>query len=385
MCMKNLFFALFITSFFSCSLEAQDLNWNTSAIPNNSLSFNFGSIGSPASAVTYAVTGPGTITAGPTRFTTAQGDITWRTAITFAAVSDLKVYTLTFNPAVCGLSFILYDIDGNNTSGDRAILNANYLGSPQTITMTALDPGFPGGPPTITGSGTATATGTGTQGNQTDDRVQISIPGCTSSLTIQYGNNPAGAAGGRSFSIGNLNWTGSTLPVTFTHFSGQKIADGIISLKWKSENEINVSKYEIERSIDGNSFVSAGFINTLSSDGNYTFTDNTPTKGVLFYRIKEIDLDARFQYSSVIALRFAEGNRPGITVFPSPASQYIYITTDNNSLLNKIMIFTSDGKMMLQQNGPGNKIDISNFPTGLYRVKTISKSGEVSLSSFMKR
>jgi len=383
--MKILLFTLPFTSLFSFFTAAQDLNWNTSAIPNNSLSFNFGSIGSPASSVTYAVTGPGTITAGPTRFTTAQGDNAWRTAITFAAVSDLKTYTLTFNPAVCNLSFIIYDIDGNNTSGDRAIINANYLGSAQNITMTALDPGFPGGAPTITGSGTSTATGTGTQGNQTDDRVQISIPGCTSTLTIQYGNNPAGAAGGRSFSIGNLSWTGSTLPVAFAHFSGQKIADGIVSLKWKTENEVNVSKYEIERSTDGNNFISAGFINTLSPDGNYVFTDYTPTEGVLFYRIKEIDLDARFQYSSIIALRFTTGVKPGITVFPSPANQYIYITTNDNSQLNKIMIFTSDGKMLLQKNNPGNRIDISNLPAGLFRVKTVSKTGEVFHSSFMKR
>lgn len=377
---------LFVSALFCNSLLfAQDLNWNTSAIPNNSLSFNFGSIGSPSSAVTYAVTGPGTITAGPTRFTTAQSDITWRTAITFGAVSDLKVFTLTFNPAVCGLTFILYDIDGNNTSGDRAILNANYLGSPQNITMTALDPSFPGGSPTITGSGTTTATGTGTQGNQTDDRVQISIPGCTSTLTIQYGNNPAGAAGGRSFSIGNLNWIGSTLPIVFTHFSGQKIAEGVISLKWNSEKEVNVSKFEVERSIDGNNFISAGFINTLSSDGKYTFTDNTPTKGVLFYRIKEIDLDGRFQYSSVIALKFNNEVKSGITIFPNPASHSIFITTKNNSEIQLIRIFDSNGKNVLRNEGTENNIDISRLPSGLYRVIVIDRNGDSSSSSFIKK
>lgn len=383
--MKNLFCFFFLISASIQSLVAQDLNWNTSVIPDNSTSFNFGSIGSPASAVTYAVTGPGTITAGPARFTTAQADVAWRTAITFATVSDLKVYTLTFNPAVCGLSFILYDIDGTNASGDRAIVTANYLGTPQNITITALDPGFAGGPPTITGSGTSTATATGTQGNQTDDRVQVSIPGCVSNLIIQYGNNPAGAAGGRSFSIGNLSWSTNTLPVTFTQFSGKKIADNLIELNWKSENELNVSKYEIERSTDGNNFVSAGFINTLSPVGRYSFRDNTPTRGSLFYRIKEIDNDARFQYSSVIALRFAASIKQGITVFPSPASQYVFVTMNNNSQLDKLMIFSSDGKIMIQKNGPENKIDIHHFPAGLYRIKAISNTGEISVLSFIKQ
>jgi hypothetical protein len=378
--MKTILVALVILA--SINLYSQDLNWNTSAIPNNSLSFNFGSIGTPASAVTYAVTGPGTITTGPIRFTTAQGDGAWRTAITFAAVNDLKVYTFTFNSAVCGLSFILYDIDGNNAlGGDRAIVTANNSGSPQNITMAALD----ASPPTITGSGTATATATGTQGNQTDDRVQVTITGCVSTLTIQYGNNPAGPTGGRSFSIGNLSWSTNTLPVTFTQVSGQKIADGVIALKWKSENEVNVSKYEIERSTDGNNFISAGFVTTLSSDGNYSFTDNTLTRGILFYRIKEIDIDTRFQYSSVIALRFATGAKQGITVFPSPASQYIYVTMNDNSLLDKLIIFTNAGKIMFQKNGPENKIDIQHLPAGLYRIKATNKTGEVFVSSFIRR
>ena len=360
---------------------AQDLNWNTSAIPNNSTSFNFGSIGSPASNVTYAVTGPGTITTGPLRFTTTQGDGAWRTAITFAVVSDLKVYTLTFNPAVCGLSFKLYDIDGDNTNGDRAIVTANYLGSPQNITMTALDPG----PPTITGSGTATATSTGTQGNQTDDRVQVTILGCISTLTIQYGNNPAGATGGRSFSIGNVDWPTSTLPVSFLSFSGQKITDGVILLKWVVENEINVSKYEIERSIDGQNFFSAGFVTSLNQAHNYSFRDNTPTQNTLFYRIKQIDIDGRIQFSTVIALKFNTGVQKGITLFPNPASSSVFITTNNNALIEKIQFFDFNGKTVLQKQGTENKIDISTLSKGLYRVKVTDNTGEIYTGTLIKQ
>jgi Secretion system C-terminal sorting domain len=240
-------------------------------------------------------------------------------------------------------------------------------------------------PPTITGSGTATATGTGTQGNQTDDRIQVTVPGCVTTLTIQYGNNPAGATGGRSFSIGNLSWSTSTLPVRFSQFTGQKITSGIIQLKWLSENGININKYEIERSTDGQNFVSAGSITALNPAGSYSFNDHVATQGTLFYRIKESDLDTRFQYSPVIALHFSATSNPGITVFPNPTTQSIFITTNDNSIIEKMIIFNSNGKIVFQKSGPENKVDVSQFSSGLYLLKIIKKTGDPSSSSFLKK
>ena len=379
--MKTLLLALL---FATVSVNAQDLNWSTSAIPDNSISFNFGPIGSPASTVTYAVTGAGAITTGPLRYITAQGDGAWRTAITFASVSDLKVYTLTFSPGVCGLSFIIYDIDGDNTNGDRAIVTANRSGTPQNITITALDPGFPGGAPTITGSGTTTATATGTQGNQTDDRVQVTIPGCITTLTIEYGNNPSGGTGGRSFSIGNLGWPTSTLPVTFISFSGQKKANNAVQLNWSTATELNADKYEIERSADGQNFITTGFVTALNQAGNYIFTDYTPTQGILFYRIKEIDIDGRFQYSTTIALKFNTLTLKGISIFPNPAGNSVYITSNSNTPLDKVQIFDFSGKTVFEKQGTVNKIDISSLSKGLYRVKATDRNGEISTKTLVK-
>lgn len=362
-----------------------DLAWNTSSIINNSTSHNFGAIGTPASAVTYAITGPGSIVAGPTRFRTAQDDSSWRTQLNFTSVADLKTTTFTFNSAVCNLVFNLYDIDGNNTSGDRAIVTADYLGTPEIINLEALDPAFPGGPPTITGSGTTTATATGTQGNQSDDRVQVMIPGCVSTLTIQYGNNPAGAAGTRSFSIGDMSWVTNTLPVNFINFSGQKMGTNAVQLNWAVENETGVAKYEIERSKDGQVFESAGFITLLNNTGRYSFVDNIAPQGTLFYRIKEIDLDGRVKYSSVIALRFSPISNGEITVFPNPVNHSLFITTNDNIVIQKIMVFDSNGKIVIQRTGTENQLDVSKLSAGLYRVRVIKANGVSAASTFLKK
>lgn len=362
-----------------------DLVWNTSAIPDLSTSYNFGSIGSPAVNVNYAITGPGTILAGPTRFKTAQDDSSWRTQLNFTSVSDLKTSTLTFNSAVCGLVFNLYDVDGDNTNGDRAIVTADYLGTPQTITMTALDPAFPGGPPTITGSGTNTATATGTQGNQSDDRVQVMIPGCVSTLTIQYGNNPSGVAGTRSFSIGDLNWNISTLPVSFLNFSGQKTATNAILLNWTVGNEIGIAKYEIESSKDGQQFEYVGNVTAYNTTGSYSFTDNVAAVGTLFYRIKEIDIDGRYQFSSIIVLRFTAISNADITVFPNPANHSLFITTNDNSVIQKIIVFDGNGKIVIQHTGAENHVDVSKLSAGIYWVRVIKSNGEAAASTFLKK
>lgn len=362
-----------------------DLIWNTSAIPNNSTSYNFGSIGSPASAVTYTISGPGSILTGPTRYTTAQADISWRTQVNFTSVADLETTTFTFNSAVCNLVFNLYDIDGDNSSGDKAIVTADYLGTPEIINMEALDPAFAGGPPTITGSGTTTATATGTQGNQSDDRVQVMIPGCITTLTIQYGNNPAGAAGTRSFSIGDMGWSSNVLPVNFINFSGQKTGTNAIQLKWAVGHETSVAKYEIERSKDGQQFENAGFVTMLNTTGRYSFIDNVAAQGTLFYRIKEIDQDGRIKYSSVIALRFPATTNADIAVFPNPVSQSLFITTNDNSIIQKITVFDGNGKVVLQRTGTENQLDVSRLAAGLYRVRVIKANGESAAATFLKK
>ena len=246
-------------------LFAQNLNWNTVSYTTGSLSTNFGTIGLPATTTSLTITGStAQINSGfpikyianpPGSGNDCSVNCALRSSITYTTLAQSTIYTFTFLPAVTGLSFNLYDVDGDNSNGDQAVVTASGS-SAQNITMTSLDAGGP----TVTGSGTTTATARGTQGNTTDQRVGISIIGGVTSLVITYSNNPSGSAGNRSFSIGNMNWSG-TLPVKIASFSGRKIAANSVLLKWKTENEVNLSKYEIERSTDGLNFIHTGVVN----------------------------------------------------------------------------------------------------------------------------
>jgi len=210
--MKNTFGLLALLCTSSCF--SQDLNWNTVSYTTGSLSTNFGSIGNPATTVSLNVTGNSNRINGgfPIKYAanpsgTANDcavNCALRSSVTFVASGEFVAYTFTFSPAVTGLSFRIYDIDGTDAaSGDQATVTSVNGSTGQNITMTT-----PSGP-TITGSGTTTAIARGTQGNTTDDFADVSIISGVTSLTVSYANNPNNpTAGNRSFSIGNFSWSG---------------------------------------------------------------------------------------------------------------------------------------------------------------------------------
>jgi hypothetical protein len=384
---------LFSAFFWGVVSSAQDLNWNTVSYTTGSLSANFGSIGSPPSTVSMNITGnTNRIDAGfPVKYIAnppGPGDdcivnCALRTSVTFASLTENLTYTFSFSPAVSGLSFRIYDIDGTDaSSGDQANVTASGPTGSQNITMTNLN--TPAS--TITGSGTTSATVRGTQGNTTDHQTLVSISGFVSTLVIVYGNNPNNpTAGNRSFSIGNMNWTG-TLPVRWISFSGWMQTNGSVDLNWITETEINTSHYEIERSKDGQNYTVVGQLAARGSDRNiYRYIDASPGSGNSFYRIRQFDIGGRFEFSNIVLIRPGKNNDSRFTITPNPASQYILVSSAANVQISRLQIFDVTGRLQYESISGINRVDISSFRPGLYTVKIENKSGDIFTASFMKK
>jgi 1,4-alpha-glucan branching enzyme len=95
--------------------------------------------------------------------------------------------------------------------------------------------------------------------------------------------------------------TAVALPVTIVNFSGRS-NDGNNLLSWQVENEINVVRYELQRSTDGTHFENIGLVSANGSR-NYSYTDNDISLNpVYFYRLKTYDADGTYNYSSIIKL-----------------------------------------------------------------------------------
>jgi hypothetical protein len=114
-----------------------------------------------------------------------------------------------------------------------------------------------------------------------------------------------------------------TLPVTLLSFNGA-LKNNTTQLNWVAENQVNFDRYEIERSSNGTSFSSVGskapIQNNTSARENYQYSDDltAATGNVFFYRLKMVDADGTFKYSSIIVIRKDQKSIVGITIIPNP-------------------------------------------------------------------
>jgi hypothetical protein len=93
-----------------------------------------------------------------------------------------------------------------------------------------------------------------------------------------------------------------TLPLTLISFTATKLSSGKVELTWKTAQEINVSHFYIERSLDGRKWVRIGQTTAKGQQGTvetYSFTDSKPEGDVNYYRLHVIDYDAKSDYSPV--------------------------------------------------------------------------------------
>lgn len=99
-------------------------------------------------------------------------------------------------------------------------------------------------------------------------------------------------------------WFGDTpLPVELTSFAANVNANGHVVLNWSTATEINNQMFEIQRSNSNTDFVTIGYVNgagTTTEEQNYSYTDRTVATGNYSYRLKQIDFDGSYHYSSIV-------------------------------------------------------------------------------------
>lgn len=106
------------------------------------------------------------------------------------------------------------------------------------------------------------------------------------------------------------------LPLKLLSFTG-KIANGATFLKWVATEQNAVSHFEIQKSVDGVFFTTVGRKNTFAFTAEtheYSFVDNTAGERLNYYRLKIVDENGSFEYSSIIKI-FALASTEGFATF----------------------------------------------------------------------
>lgn len=123
-----------------------------------------------------------------------------------------------------------------------------------------------------------------------------------------------------------LNISGGALPVEFLSFAG-KLSGASIILDWSTAREVGNDHFELERSFDGELFSPIATIKgtaSASEVSTYEYTDESPSYGKNFYRLKQVDFDKDYVYSSIISVdRSAENSE--VKISPNPVSSQLYL------------------------------------------------------------
>jgi hypothetical protein len=137
-----------------------------------------------------------------------------------------------------------------------------------------------------------------------------------------------------------------TVPVKFTSITAENVSKNTNKINWKVENEINIIRYNIEKSNDGRSFISIGNLASMYNNGQsgaYQFVDSLVGSNTVFYRVKSIDLDGSHSYSNIVRLTDL-GNKNKLYVSPNPVECKIINLYFKNQPKGKYVINVLDAK-----------------------------------------
>lgn len=181
---------------------------------------------------------------------------------------------------------------------------------------------------------------------------------------------------------------GGPLPVTLKSFVATLIKTNLIKLDWATLQEINCDRYEVERSIDGKIFTTAGTVKGhgfTSLDMYYSLNDDvTAINGaVVYYRLRQVDIDGRSSFSKVVSVRLKKST--DFTISPNPFSSYVNINIDwKNNETTVVKIFNMSGKEIFAKNIQLYKgtnyvqlNELSSLPSGNYLIQLNSAEGRI--------
>jgi Secretion system C-terminal sorting domain len=303
-----------------------------------------------------------------------------------ASVSDLTLTTL--------------DIDGTSTYKE---FNEIHLGPGATASYVAGSPGI-----TLTEPEPGTFRGINANGmtiNGVDTTAKYHMFTVTrkgvSSFTVKMGIvNTQPVATYRLFSFyakGFVYPVMGTLPVKMESFTAQ-LNNGFADLAWTTSSEKDVSHFAVERSMDGKSFTNQGIVYASGNSSeliHYNFSDkniNTAKPGIIYYRIRSVDIDGKSELSVVRMITIGNQNKQAVIIipYPNPVTNDLHITIPANWQGKKVTY------ELLDNNGRATKrkavasanqtesINVASLTSGMYIVRVIC-SDESAHQKVIKR
>ena len=178
------------------------------------------------------------------------------------------------------------------------------------------------------------------------------------------------------FSVWTLGNSAAPLPVELAAFTATAEGPAAVRLAWATASEKNSASFDVERSPNGVQFDRLGTVAAAGSSSaarSYALLDAKLPAGtaLLYYRLKQVDLDGTFSYSPVrtVALK---GAVAGLSLYPNPA--HGGAATLTGALPGTVVtVFDALGRVVLvapaDATGTAALALPAGLPTGVYVVR----------------
>lgn len=178
------------------------------------------------------------------------------------------------------------------------------------------------------------------------------------------------------------------LPVTLVRFTGTVDVAGKALLRWSTAQEITSDYFEVERSVDAQTFRPVGrraAAGTSAQARSYELADPTPLAGLTYYRLRQVDTDGTAHYSPIIALRPGAVS-PSLEVWPNPVPRdeqaHLRLSgmKDFSTPVTLRIYSASTSQVLLVRELPAAATveyswSVASLPAGVYLVEVEASSG----------
>lgn len=223
----------------------------------------------------------------------------------------------------------------------------------------------------------------------------------TNSFRFRTGAKSTGVSGAadRMYSIWFKTFTYdqsvvSFLPVTLINWNAA-YTNNNIALKWTTTTERNASHFIIERSFDGTEYSDIAMLFAVGNsdiNNDYAYNDKVPegNSGIIYYRLKMVDMDGRYKTSDIRIVRIgksADGVK--ILAYPNPVVSDVRITIPQSWQGKQIsyQLTNSNGQVMksytVQYASQTEVIAMSQVPAGMY-IMRVTNGNETAAQSVVK-
>lgn len=197
--------------------------------------------------------------------------------------------------------------------------------------------------------------------------------------------------------IAKKNFLGSlaAVPVEFGKFYLERSGKADVIVNWETASELNNAYFEIERSIDGSNFEKVNQV--ASKNGNsqslqaYAVTDANLAPALYYYRIKQVDFDGKYAYSSIRTINLTTENALNInSIYPNPFTNELNLNL-NLAAPSSVEVVVSDINGRTVSTNTVNakegintvKVNTTELVNGLYIV-TVKAQGETFTGKLIK-